>query len=221
MYTRLLRGCAACLRVTRLVLLVAMPAMSVLASPSAAQDMPAPVELQVRLLARILQFDRRFPDGFGGEIVVGVLYQSRFRASLDAMRAASSALEDEHANGSVGGIPLRVVPLDLDGGLSLADALADEQIDVLYVSPLRSVEIGTVSQVSRDKGVLTFTGVPEYVRLGLAVSVGSRGGRPEILINIAAAAAEGVVFSSELLQIANLVEGSADELDAFPDPAEP
>ncbi len=208
-------------RVATLVLLLVVPLMSGWVSASAAQEMSAPVELQIRLLSRILQFDRRFPDGFGDEVVVGVLYQSRFRASLDAMSAARASLEEEYTDGWMGGIPLRVVQLDLDGELSLADALVDEQIDVLYVAPLRSVPIGTVSQVSRDKGVLTFTGVPEYVRLGLAVSVGSRGGRPEILINIAAAAAEGVVFSSELLQIANLVEGSADELDAFPDPAEP
>ena len=55
----------------------------------------------------------------------------------------------------------------------------------------------------------------------LAVSVGSRRGRPEILINADAAAAEGVLFSSELLKIATLVEGSPDEFEAPADPTVP
>ena len=109
----------------------------------------------------------------------------------------------------------------MDEGLSLADVLADRGIDVLYVAPLRSVEIRALSRISREGGALTFTGVPEYLRMGLAVSVGSRRGRPEILINADAAAAEGVLFSSELLKIATLVEGSPDEFEAPADPTVP
>ncbi len=170
------------------------------------QEMPAPVDTQIRLLSRILQFDRRFPDGFGDEVVVGVLYQSRFRASLDAMTAAVAALQREQSGGLPGGLSLRFLTLDLDGGVSLLDELADGRIDVLYVAPLRAVDVEALSQICRRSGVLTFTGVPEFVSRGLAVGIGSRRGRPEILINREAAEAEGAFFSSELLALARIVD---------------
>ncbi len=219
MLARLVRGCVRDKISTSVLLLLGLPAIVGWASAEV-QEMSVPVNLQLRLLSRVLQFDRRFPENLGEEVVLGVLYQSRFRASLDAMSAARSALE-EKANRFVGEVPLRVVALDMDEGLSLADALADRGIDVLYVAPLRSVEIRALSRISREGGVLTFTGVPEYLRMGLAVSVGSRRGRPEILINADAAAAEGVLFSSELLKIATLVEGSSGESDAPADPTVP
>lgn len=193
-------------RVKVLALLLAATGMGGFVVEDDPQEMPAPVETQIRLLPGILQFDRRFPDGFGDEVVVGVLHQSRFRVSFDAMTEAVAALERQQTGGLPGGLALRVVTLDLDGSVSLPHALADGKIDVLYVTPLRGADIEALSRLCRAAGVLSFTGVPEFVSRGLAVGIGSRRGRPQILINRAAAEAEGAFFSSELLKLARIVD---------------
>jgi hypothetical protein len=53
--------------------------------------------------------------------------------------------------------------------------------------------------------MLTLTGVAEYVRAGIAVGIGVRDDRPEILVNLAAARAAGADFSAQLLLLARVI----------------
>jgi hypothetical protein len=49
------------------------------------------------------------------------------------------------------------------------------------------------------------TGVPEYVERGLAIGVGVKGERPEIVINLDASRAEGAELNAQVLRIARIV----------------
>jgi hypothetical protein len=48
--------------------------------------------------------------------------------------------------------------------------------------------------------------VPDYVGAGCAVGIGTEGEKPLIIINLPAAKAEGADFSSQLLQLAKVIE---------------
>jgi len=102
-------------------------------------------------------------------------------------------------------IPIRQVSIDIDR-VDLASAVVKNNIDVLYITPLRAIGMETITSVSRAKQVLTLTGVPDYVESGLAVSIGIKGKKPQIIINLAAAKAEGVNFSSQLLKLAKVIK---------------
>ncbi len=169
-----------------------------------AQEMAVPVEVQLQLFARILPFDRQLRERVGDEIVVGVVYQRRLRASLNAMNAVSAALDGELR---IADLPVRHVPLDAGDGAKLTTAIATHDVDVLYICPLRAIDFGVLTAASRAHGVLTYTGVPDYVAEGVAVGIGTRAGRPLIMINLEAARAEGAEFSSELLKLVHVVGG--------------
>jgi hypothetical protein len=172
-------------------------------TPVDAQDMPVPVELQIPLLSRILAFDRNFETGLEAEIVVAIVYQSRFRASNTANQKVLDAVKTRNwwwANG----LPMRCVPVDLSQGRSLRAQLAAAGADVIYVAPLRAVDIGSITEVSRDLDVLTYTGVPEYVRGGVGVGLDLLENRPLIVVNLDGTRAEGSAFSSELLKLARI-----------------
>ena len=168
----------------------------VTAAPSA--QVPAvPVPLQFSLFFRIMTYDRSLPTRAAGGLVVGVAFQGRLRASA---LAAEEALQQTPPSGFP--YPVRLVAIDLDSTADLAAALAD--CDVLYVAPLRAYRVADISAAARARGILTVTGIPEYLDEGLAIGVDLRGDRPEILVNLAAARAERADFTAAFLRLATI-----------------
>jgi hypothetical protein len=97
------------------------------------------------------------------------------------------------------------VALALVDYADLAAVLQRERIDVLYVTPMRAVDFDTLKATVRASQVITVTGVPEYVERGLAIGVGVKGERPEIVINLDASRAEGAELNAQVLRIARIV----------------
>lgn len=176
--------------------------MALVLVPSAAraQEMPVSVDVQFSLFYRILSYDRdagvRTADG----LVIGVIFQGRFGASNAAKQEALRQRPPEAA-----GYRVRFVPIDLDAIDDLGVALREAGVEVVYVAPLRAVNPAVITNASRAGGVLTMTGVPGYVELGLGVGVGARGDRPEILVNLGGSRAEGASFSAQLLRLARVL----------------
>lgn len=180
-------------------------ALLLLVGPVAlAQEMPVPADLQAGLLLKLLPFDRALKERAGAEVVVVVVYQPRFRLSSEAKSVFIRTLEHDAA-GHIGGLPLRLVELPLDESTDFAAALQRAAADVVYLAPLRAVDITALARAARQARILSFTGVPEYVIQGAMVGVAERRNRPSLVINLGAARAAGVDLRSELLNIAQIV----------------
>jgi hypothetical protein len=159
--------------------------------------MAAPVEVQVPLFLKLLHFERQLQSRAADDtLVIGIVYQQRFRVSLEAKDEFAAAVKAAAGDG-----PRRCAPLDLDGEKDLARALAASQARVLYLCPLRAADLNKIALIARDHRVLTLTGVPDYLGAGVAVGIDSKGGKPLILVNLPAVRAVGVDFSSRLLSL--------------------
>lgn len=171
-------------------------------APAPAQDdMEVPVARQVSLLTRVLAFDRGLAGD--GPLVIGVVYQERHRASrrtADEVEAAFGTATTIH------GRLVRVAFVPLSSPSRLGNALRAAGAEVAYLAPLRGADIGAVAVGAASAGAVTVTGVRRYVSEGVAVGIGLRDGRPEILLHRRAANTCGADFSARLLQIATLVE---------------
>ena len=165
------------------------------------EPMPLPIKDQMPLFLKILSYDKNLPDR-GDEIVIGVVYQERYRSSLLAKDELVAVMKQFRA---VSGRPVHLVPLAIDEKVSLADVLDEPRINVFYVSPLRAYDIEQITTVSRDQEIVTLTGVPSYLEAGLSVSLDVKGGKPQILINLPASEAEGADFHSQLLKVARVI----------------
>jgi len=188
-----------CLR----VLMAVAAASSAMPGGARAQDMPAPPEIQAPLLVRILAFERTLHNRVGDTLVIGVLYQPRYRPSLLAERAFLQALEPFR---EVSGIPVVAVGLELTGDAALRSQILAHNVDVLYVTPMRAMTLDTMRAVAGDVGILTFSGVPQFVVDGVGVGVDLRGERPHILVNRKALALSQIEFSAQLLKLASFVD---------------
>ena len=171
-----------------------------------AQNPEVPIATQYVLFLKIFAYDHALADGPGEDITIGVLYQPRYRASRSAEEEFRRIYRDTRPPSSIKNRRVRVVGLELGEGGDIRELLEANDVDLLYVTPLRSFEVRDIRRASRSLGIVTFTGVPEYVEQGLAVGLDLMGGKPKILINAAAATAEGATFSGQLLQLARIVK---------------
>jgi hypothetical protein len=169
-----------------------------------AQAMAMPAVTQFPLFAKILSYDRQLTRRANGEIVVGILYQSRFRPSLNAGEMVLSAIQHGSVR-TISGIPVRAVLVDISGGEEVAEAIASSGANVLYVTPLRTVDVGDIHTVTKRMHLVSMTGVPEYVGEGIALGIDLRDDQPLILINIRAAMEEGADLSSQVLKVAKIL----------------
>ena len=167
------------------------------------QEMSLPVGLQVQFLFNILSFDRAQEVRLRKGVTVGVLHQSLVRSSYLAAEEFENAVAVSSASfpGSV-----EVVRVEMGPEADLMRQLNVLKVDVLYVAPMRSIEIRSVTEACSALGILSFTGVEAYVREGVAVGVSRQGGNPVVLVNLAASRAAGSEFSSQLLRIAQVIE---------------
>lgn len=171
-----------------------------------AQEIEVPEDIQVKLFAKILTFDRKIKERAGEEMVLGLVYQQKFRKSLNVKNRFEKYLRLHlDQNDTIEGIPVRAVSLDLEDFSQFHDRLSEEKVDIIYVAPLRAIDIEALAAVSRDLGITSMTGVPEYCGSGIAVCIGSKGGTPQIIINLQASQSEGADFGSRLLKLARII----------------
>lgn len=171
---------------------------------AATREVPVPGRLQAELFVKILSYDRRLPERAGKDVVLGVLVQRRYRASLEAADELVAGIA-ELGEPSASEPRLHPVLVELDTGADLGELLDELGVEVLYVTPLRAVGIQEVVAAAQRRGVRTLTGVPGYVREGIAIGLAVRGERPEILVNLPSARAEGAELSSQLLGMARVI----------------
>jgi hypothetical protein len=170
-----------------------------------AQEMDVPMNLQYSLIGKILSFDRALKSDSNDTVVIGILYQSKFRISLNAKNELLIYAKAD-VNNKIGSHPVQWIGIEVNSGDEINTVLETENIAVLYVAPMRNVAIREIAQITRAKHILSLTGIPEYLEDGLAVGIGAKGDKPFIYVNLAASKAEGADFNSQFLKFVQIVE---------------
>lgn len=183
-----------------LLLLCLLPAVG------RAQVSEVPADMQFLLFTKILSFDRSLESrGRAGELRIGILFQDKQRASLREKDAFVSAIKASPVK-EVGGLKIAYVLIPWNDGQTLEQAMDGKYAHVLYVTPLRAVELEDVLLYTRGRKILSLTGVPSYCDQGVSVGVELTGDKPSIIVNLEASRWEGANFSSQLLKMARIIE---------------
>lgn len=188
-------------RTRRLVLL---PLLLLLSASTRAEDMPLPAPQQVPLLLKVLTYDRNLEAKSGKELALGIIYDPADRDSARATEEIGSTLF-KFAGKTVKGLPLKYYTIEYTSPAEMERFIRQKRISVLYVAPGNSRNIAELVKVSQGLSLTTTTGVPDYVRKGIAVGIGLVQDRPQILINLSSAKAEGSDFDASLLRLATIL----------------
>jgi hypothetical protein len=166
--------------------------------------MAVPVEIQLPLFLKLMAYDRNL-DRVGEEIVVGLVYQGAARQSRLIKDDFLDVIENS-SGWQIADKPIQLVTIDIEN-TDLVQVILDKNIDALYVTPVSSEMLENIQAATTSQRIITLTGVPAYVGAGIAVGIGLRhNDRPEILINLPSAKAAGADFSSQLLQLAKVID---------------
>lgn len=169
------------------------------------QDFQVPVDQQVPLLMKILNFDRNILRNAEKQIVFAILYQKKFRKSLDAKNDFEQAIS-KYSLTKIDTLPIKFMAIDVGEDSGLVSIITSNRVNVIYLAPVKAISIGDITTISRKKQITTMTGVPEYVNAGISVGLSAKGDKPQILINLNSAKAEGINFNSQLLKLAKIIE---------------
>jgi len=201
-------------------LLVVATLLSAMASPVAASDpsvsaapqqtagvsesVPVPADLQMALLLKVLGYDRNFDKRQWTAVHIGVVFVGSDPASAKARSEiidALGALSDK----TLRKLPIRYTAVEYISDSQIESLMRRSQFNVLYIAPGNARGLQTLLQLSHSQQIITTTGVPEYVELGVAVGIGARQDRPEILINLPASKSAGTEFDVSLLRSARVI----------------
>ncbi|MBI4809879.1 MAG: hypothetical protein HY800_00195 [Ignavibacteriales bacterium] len=144
-----------------------------------AQEMPIPIKVQVPLFTKILSFDRNLKTRVGNEIVLGIVYQKNFRTSFDVQDQIITTITKIPIR-EIDGISLRCIAIEMKENIDLTDIITKNKVDILYITPMRTLDFEKISAISRANQILTISGVPDYIDEGFAVGIGSKGDNPMI-----------------------------------------
>ncbi len=181
---------------TRLQIFIRVLLAAVLVTTARPSLAAVPVDVQLVLFTNIWKYDRNFDSN--GVVTLVIIYQAGYRDSL---------LVKDDVVATVARLKLRIhcVPVEAGSPELLRIGLTQARGVVVYVTPLRAADLEVIVQISRERGLHTITGVPEYVEKGIAVGIGERKDHPLIIINLRAARAEGSAFNAYLLNLARIV----------------
>jgi hypothetical protein len=183
---------------------LALGGVLLLLVPARAEQMPLSAEAQIPLLLKVLTYDRNFERKAGKVLAIGVVHDPADRDSAKATDEVGSTLF-KFTSRTVKGLPLKYYTIEFTGAADLERFVKEKGISVLYVAPGSAKDLPALLKVSEDLDLTTLTGVPEYVRRGVAVGIGVLQDKPQILINLASARAQGSDFDASLLRIATVL----------------
>jgi len=162
-----------------------------------------PARHQALLLLRVLAYDRALPARAGDVATVAVAYrpgdppgEARRDALLDALREVATTF-------SVGGLPVKVVAIPWSPE-QFADRLRDSRAAGVLVVGALLEEAATIARITRKERVLSLTEDRAAVERGVAVGLVHRGRRAGVIVNLAAARAEGADLDAALLAVAEV-----------------
>ena len=168
------------------------------------QRVKAPINLQLRIIPKILSLEKNLAQSTEKYFNISILYSKEQRNSAQVFESFAKsvnelgiAIKDKEAT---------VIPFDISSKGSFRSFVKDNKIKLLYITPIRGIDISEITKICKEEGVLTITGVEEYSTNQVSVVLSLEDNKLQIMINQKSSKQEGADFSSRLLRIAKLID---------------
>ena len=178
-------------------------ALLVCSRSALADEVAVDVNLQAKLLTKVVKFDRNMAARAKGTVkVVIVKKDSDSQSSSFAKRIefALSGLPD------MGGMPHVVSVVSYQSVDQLKKMVDAGDASIFYFAPGFGTEVVEISKGLSGKDVMTVTSVAENVAAGIVVGFGMENGKPKIFIHFGQAKKQLVDLPSALLNICQVFQ---------------
>ena len=159
------------------------------------------------ILFKVMSYDRTVLGREDAQLRVGIVYLESNAASMSGFEQIMDSLfELVKAGRTVGGKKVTCSGISYASESGLADMVRMLKVTVLFITPGNDGNLAAISRVAKSAGVLTFSGVPEYISKGIAAGVEIVDGNPKVVVDMTAAKAQGANFKAELLSVARVIQ---------------
>lgn len=163
-----------------------------------------PVDVQIKVIPKILSLNKTFLVDTDDNLNGMIIYSNDQRNSKQIFDNFRENLKGKKI--TVNSRVIKILPFDIKRLKELRKYIKENNIRAIYITPLRGVDISSITKICREEDVLTITGVDEYKENMVSVILGLNKSKLQIMINQKSAKSEGANFSSRLLKIATLIE---------------
>jgi len=186
-----------------LVILI-LPVLSYSQQKLETGQMSVPEELQVSIFLKILTYDRSLGERVKDTIRIGVLC---FPEDAQSKKNKEAIIESLKLNKdkTINGIPFNFIEIEFSSEKKLEEVTKEKRINVLYVTSNGSDIIKRILPITQARKILTITGRVDYVNQGISVGLTVKEEKPQVVINLPSAKAEGSDFSANLLRLCKVI----------------
>jgi hypothetical protein len=168
-----------------------------------ADDQLVPIQLQAQLFAKVLTYDKNFPER-AGQLARVLLVMKKGHA--DSVRVASQMQSALRPIPPIGGIPHEEIVVAFDGAVALADLVKASGAAAVFFGPGFDDDVDAIKTALDGHDVLTAGSVPEYVPHGIVLGFDIVSGSPKLLVHLTQARRQHVSLRAELLHLARIFE---------------
>jgi hypothetical protein len=171
---------------------------------AARAEAPVAPDRQVLILTRALAYDGNLKTRAGEDLLIAVLGRNGNATSEDVAMSMTKAFKSL-GNVKVQGLPVRAMMWGFTSVNSLNTAVDVQGIDALYITPGMDADLPAIIELARKRQIITLGSREDYVKRGVSLGVFAVDAKPTIVVNLAAAKAEGAAFGSDLLRLAKVI----------------
>ncbi len=159
-------------------------------------------DLHIKILLKALSYEYGLQKSKGSTITLGVVLNHEDKTASQSASHIMKLIKklSSHMTFLDRKILVEKIPV---GSAKAELKKAVKNVSILYFGPkLSPARIKAILAVTQPLGIISVTGVEDYMKLGLSLGAGVRQGRPKLIVNSKGAAAEGAKFSSKIMRIA-------------------
>lgn len=183
-----------------------LAALAVLIGLASAARADASDDRRALVMLRVLAYDNHLRERAGEQVGIVIVYPAGEGGAAERARWTTAFASARKLK--VDGRPVVVTAHKFESASSLGRALQElHAVGLVACDGLaKALPVGELATLTRAHKVLSFSTREREVVDGLAVGIVPGSERDEIVVNLRAAAAEGVKFDAGLLQLARAVE---------------
>lgn len=160
----------------------------------------APLSRQVMILTKVLSHAKKI-SGKSGDLQFGILGDKNDFVSKTLQKTMYESIK-ENDEARVG--QRKIVPIMVD-----IRKLKTAEVDVLYITPGMKKHLKKIVEHSRDKKILTISGVADHLDKGVSIGILPKGDAYQIVLNLTGADLEEVEFDKTLHKLAKTMRSKS------------
>ncbi len=184
-------------------LLTTVIALLTVAELGRADDQLVPIQLEAQLFAKVLTYDKNYPDRAGSMARVLLVMKQDHADSVRVAFQMQSALRPIPP---IGGIAHEEILVPFGNAAALAELVRTSGAAAVFFGPGFGDDIDAIRTALDGINILTAGSVPDYVPHGIVLGFDIVSGSPKLLVHLTQAKRQHVALRAELLRLARIFE---------------